>query len=143
MRRIVIATISAVVLSLFLALPAGAGAPGFVTVDPASGAPGDPIIVSGNCGITESGFQVNIRFIQGPLNELLGTTQTAADGSFSLNAAVPAGAQPGAATIQAECVVDSFGPLTTDFTVTAPPVPPEPSAPAAAEPVTAAPAFTG
>jgi hypothetical protein len=143
MRRIVIATISSAVLSLFLALPAGAGAPGFVTVDPAAGAPADPITASGNCGITQSGFEVRIRFIQGSLDESLGSTETAADGSFSLDATVPAGAQPGAATIQAECIVDSFGPLTTDCTVTAPPVPPEPSAPAAAEPVTAAPVFTG
>jgi hypothetical protein len=145
MRRIVIATISAAVLSLFLALPAGAGAPGFVTVDPTAGAPGDPITVSGNCGVSQSGFPVHIRFIQGSLNEALGSTETTADGSFSVSANVPAGAQPGAATIQAECVVDSFAPLTTSFTVTAPPAPPgppEPSGPAA-EPVAAAPVFTG
>jgi hypothetical protein len=143
MRRIVIAAISVAALSVFLALPASAGAPGFVTVDPSTGAPGDPITVSGNCGVSQSGFPVNIRFIQGSLNEALGSTETAANGSFSVSATVPAGAQPGAATIQAECVVDSFAPLTTGFTVTAPPTPPEPAPPAAAQPVSAAPVFTG
>jgi hypothetical protein len=142
MRRILIAMVSATALILFFAVPGGAGAQ-FVTVDPSAGAAGDPITVSGNCGISQSGFDVEIHFIQGALDEILGTTQTEADGSFSLNGTVPAGAQLGAAEIQAECIVDSLGPLTTDFTVTAPPVPPEPSAPAAAEPVTAAPAFTG
>lgn len=142
MRRILIAATSAAVMSLFLALPANAGAPSFVTVDPSAGAPGDPITVFGNCGVSQSGFPVNVRFIQSSLNQALGSTETA-DGSFSVSATVPAGVQPGAATIQAECVVDSFGPLTTSFTVTAPPTPPEPSAPAAAVPVAAAPAFTG
>jgi hypothetical protein len=148
-RRTLIATIGVVALSVLFALPAAGGpAAGFVTVDPASGAPGDPITVSGSCGAVGSGFDVEIHFIQGALNEDLGTTVTQPDGSFSLNAAVPAGAQPGAAEIEAQCIVDSTGPLTTEFTVTAPASPPQPPAPespasTAAEPVTATPAFTG
>jgi hypothetical protein len=142
MRRILIATIGAAILTFAWAVPASAGEP-FVTVDPASGAPGDPITVSGSCS-SPSGFDVEIHFIQGALDEDLGTTQTGAGGSFSLNAAVPAGAQPGAAEIEAQCIVDSTGPLTTAFTVTSPQQPaPEAPSPAAAEPVTATPAFTG
>lgn len=142
MRRILIAMVSTAAVVLVWAFPAGAGAQ-FATVDPASGAPGDPITVSGNCGIAQSGFDVEIHFTQGALDEVLGTTQTQADGSFSLSATVPAGAQPGAAEIEVQCIVDSSGPLTVDFTVTAPTSPTEPSAPTAAEPVEAVPVFTG
>jgi hypothetical protein len=147
MRRILVTAISTAILMLVFAVPAGAGEP-FVTVDPASGAPGDPITVSGSCS-SPSGFDVEIHFIQGGLDEDLGTTQTGAGGSFSLSATVPAAAQPGAAEIEVQCIVDSSGPLTAGFTVTAPQPPapdsPAPAAaePAAAEPVTATPAFTG
>jgi hypothetical protein len=144
MRRILIATLSAAALSLCFALPAGAGGgAGFVTVDPPSGAPGDPITVSGSCyGL--DGVEFEIRFLQGSLDEVLGTGESGPGGAFSINATVPAGAQPGPAVIQAECFVDSTAPLTTEFTVTAPQPPaPEPPASTAAEPVTATPAFTG
>jgi hypothetical protein len=144
-RRILIATISVAALSVFFALPAGAGTAGagFVTVDPASGAPGDPITVAGSCFGLE-GFPFEIHFVQGSLDEVLGTGMSGPGGAFSINATVPAGAQPGPAEIRAECIVDSTGPLTTGFTVTAPPAPlPEALAPTAAEPVTAAPVFTG
>ena len=142
MRRILFAMIGAVALTAFIAAPASAGK-GFVNVDPTSGAPGDPITVSGNCGVADSGFKVEIVFLQSSLSELLGTTETAADGTFSINAVVPAGAQPGGAEIQAQCFVDSTSPLTTDFTVTPRPPTPEPPASTAAEPVTGAPVFTG
>jgi len=144
MRRILIATIGAAALSVLFALPAAGGpGAGFVTVDPPSGAPGDPITVSGSCfGL--SGFDFEIHFVQGSLDEVLGTGVSGAGGAFSINATVPAAAQLGAAEIRAECIVDSSGPITTGFTVTAPQSPaPEPSAPTAAEPVTAAPVFTG
>ncbi len=145
MRRILIATIGAAALSVFFVLPAGAGGAGFVGVDPPSGAPGDPITVSGSCFGLE-GFPFEIHFVQGALDEVLGTGTSGPGGAFSIDATVPAAAQPGPAEIQAECIVDSTGPLTTEFTVTAPapqPPAPEPSAPTAAEPVTAAPVFTG
>jgi hypothetical protein len=149
MRRILIATISAAALSMLLAVPAGAGpGAGFVTVDPASGAPGNPITVSGSCFGLE-GFTFEIHFVQGSLDEVLGTGQSGPGGAFSINAAVPAGAQPGPATIEAECFVDSSAPLTTEFTVTSPqpsasaPAPDSATEPSAAEPVTATPAFTG
>jgi hypothetical protein len=142
MRRILIATIGAAALSVFAVLPAGAGGGGFVTVDPPSGAPGDPITVSGSCyGV--SGVEFDIHFVQGSLDEVVGSGESGAMGSFSINASVPAGAQPGPAEIQAECFVDSTAPLTTEFTVTAPAPPPEPPVPAAAEAVTATPTFTG
>ena len=143
MRRFLIATIGAAVLVLAWALPAGAGGgSGFVTVDPPSGAPGDPITVSGSCfGL--SGFDFEIHFVQSSFRELLGAGESGAGGSFSIDATVPTGAQPGPAQIEALCIVDSTGPLTTQFTVTAPAPPPEPPAPSAAEAVTATPAFTG
>ena len=118
------------------------GGAGFVTVDPRRALPGDPITVSGSCYGLE-GFQFEIRFLQGPLDEVLGTGESGPSGAFSINATVPVGAQLGPAVIQAECFVDSADPLTTEFTVT-PRQPPAPeSTPAAAEPVTATPAFTG
>jgi hypothetical protein len=139
MRRILIATIGAAALSLFFALPAGAGT-GFATADTTSGAPGDPITVSGNCGVSQSGIDVDIKFVQGNPIAQLGNPQTQADGSFSLDANVPANAQVGPATIVVTCILETSEPIVLDFTVTTP-APQQP--PVAAEPVTAAPVFTG
>jgi hypothetical protein len=143
MRRILIATIGAAVLSVLFALPA-AGGPGtaFATVDPTSGAPGDPITVSGNCGVAQSGIDVDIKFVQGNPIAQLGNPQTQADGSFSLDANVPANAQVGPATIVVTCILETSEPIVLDFTVTAPAAPQQPP-PVGAEPVTATPAFTG
>ena len=143
MRRILIATIGAAVLSVLFALPA-AGGPGtaFATVHPTSGAPGDPITVSGNCGVAQSGIDVDIKFVQGNPIAQLGNPQTHADGSFSLDANVPANAQVGPATIVVTCILETSEPIVLDFTVTAPAAPQQPP-PTAAEPVTATPAFTG
>ena len=143
MRRILIATIGAAVLSVLFALPA-AGGPGtaFATVDPISGAPGDPITVSGNCGVAQSGIDVDIKFVQGNPIAQLGNPQTQADGSFSLDANVPANAQVGPATIVVTCILETSEPIVLDFTVTAPAAPQQPP-PVGAEPVTATPAFTG
>jgi hypothetical protein len=145
MRRILIATIGAAVLSVLFALPA-AGGPGtaFATVDPTSGAPGDPITVSGNCGVAQSGIDVDIKFVQGNPIAQLGNPQTQADGSFSLDANVPANAQVGPATIVVTCILETSEPIVLDFTVTAPAPPaPQQPPPVGAEPVTATPAFTG
>jgi hypothetical protein len=146
MRRILIATIGAAVLSVLFALPAAAG-PGtaFATVDPTSGAPGEPITVSGNCGVAQSGIDVDIKFVQGNPIAQLGNPQTQADGSFSLDANVPANAQVGPATIVVTCILETSEPIVLDFTVTAPapPLAPQQPPPTAAEPVTATPAFTG
>jgi len=146
MRRILIATIGAAALSVLFALPA-AGGPGtaFATVDPTSGAPGDPITVSGNCGVAQSGIDVDIKFVQGNPIAQLGNPQTQADGSFSLDANVPANAQVGPATIVVTCITETSEPIVLDFTVTAPapPAAPQQPPPGAAEPVTATPAFTG
>ena len=141
--RILIATIGAAVLSVLFALPA-AGGPGtaFATVDPTSGAPGDPITVSGNCGVAQSGIDVDIKFVQGNPIAQLGNPQTQADGSFSLDANVPANAQVGPATIVVTCILETSEPIVLDFTVTAPAAPQQPP-PVGAEPVTATPAFTG
>jgi hypothetical protein len=143
MRRILIATIGAAVLSVLFALPA-AGGPGtaFATVDPTSGAPGEPITVSGNCGVAQSGIDVDIKFVQGNPIAQLGNPQTQADGSFSLDANVPANAQVGPATIVVTCILETSEPIVLDFTVTAPAAPQQPP-PVGAEPVTATPAFTG
>jgi hypothetical protein len=141
MRRILIAVLGAGVLSLVMVAPAAAGAQ-FATVDPTSGAPGDPITVSGNCGVSQSGIDVDIKFVQGNPIAQLGTPQTEADGSFSLDANVPAAAQPGAATIVVTCVLERSEPIVLDFTVTAPAAPEQPPA-VAAEPVVGTPAFTG
>ena len=64
MRRILAAAIGVGALSLVMAAPAAAVAQ-FATVDPTSGAPGDPITVSGNCGVSQSGIDVDIKFVQG------------------------------------------------------------------------------
>ena len=143
MRRILIATIGAAVLSVLFALPA-AGGPGtaFATVDPTSGAPGDQITMSGNCGVAQSGIDVDIKFVQGNPIAQLGNPQTQADGSFSLDANVPANAQVGPATIVVTCILETSEPIVLDFTVTAPAAPQQPP-PVGAEPVTATPAFTG
>jgi hypothetical protein len=139
-RRILAAAIGAGALSLVMAVPAVAGGQ-FATVDPTSGAPGDPITVSGNCGVSQSGIEVDIKFVQGNPIAQLGTPQTQADGSFSLDANVPANAQPGPATIVVTCILETSEPIVLDFTVTAPATQQPP--PPAAEPVTAAPRFTG
>jgi hypothetical protein len=144
MRRILIALIGAAVLTVVIAAPASAGK-GFVNVEPPSGAPGDPITVSGNCGVAQSGFNVDIKFVQGNPIAQLGNPQTQADGSFSLDANVPANAQVGPATIVVTCILETSEPIVLDFTVTAPAPPsaPQQTPPVAAEPVTATPAFTG
>jgi hypothetical protein len=145
MRRILAAAIGVGALSLVMAAPAAAAAQ-FATVDPTSGAPGDPITVSGNCGVSQSGIDVDIKFVQGNPIAQLGTPQTQADGSFSLDASVPANAQVGPATIVVTCILETSEPIVLDFTVTAPaPLapPPESVVPTAAEPVTATPVFTG
>jgi hypothetical protein len=140
MRRILVAAIGAGALSFVMAAPAAAGS-AFATVDPTSGAPGDPITVSGNCGVSQSGVSVDIKFVQGNPIAQLGTPQTQADGSFSLDTNVPANAQPGVATIVVTCVLETSDPIVLDFTVTAPA--PQQPVPSAAEPVPATPAFTG
>jgi len=56
---------------------------------------------------------------------------------------VPANAQAGPATIVVTCILETSEPIVLDFTVTSPQPPPPESTPAAAEPVTATPAFTG
>jgi hypothetical protein len=144
MRRILVVAISTAAAILVFAAPVGAGSQ-FAIVDPESGAPGDPITVSGNCGVSQSGIDVDIKFVQGNPIAQLGNPQTQADGSFSLDANVPANAQLGPATIVVTCVLETSEPIVLDFTVTAPAPPPGPEAPAptAAEPVTATPAFTG
>ena len=143
MRRILIALVSAAVVIFVWASPALAGKQ-FATVDPASGAPGDPITVSGNCGVAQSGIDVDIKFVQGNPIAQLGNPQTQADGSFSLDANVPANAQVGPATIVVTCILETSERIVLDFTVTAPqPSAPEPPASTAAEAVTATPAFTG
>lgn len=141
MRRILVAALGAGVLSLVMALPAAAGSQ-FAIVEPTAGAPGDPITVSGNCGVSQSGIDVDIKFVQGNPIAQLGTPQTQADGSFSLDATVPTAAQPGAATIVVTCVLEESEAIVLDFTVTAAaPLPQQPAV--AAEPVAATPAFTG
>ena len=75
--------------------------------------------MSGSCFGLE-GFPIEIHFIQGSLDEVLGSGESGPGGAFEINATVPAAAQPGPAEIQAECMLDSTGPLTTPFTVTAP-----------------------
>ena len=142
MRRILIALVSVAVVILVWAAPALAGKQ-FATVDPASGAPGDPITVSGNCGVAQSGIDVDIKFVQGNPIAQLGNPQTQADGSFSLDANVPANAQVGPATIVVTYILETSEPIVLDFTVTSPQPPPPESTQAAAEPVTATPVFTG
>jgi hypothetical protein len=144
MRRILAAAIGAGALSVVMAVPAAAGGQ-FAIVDPTSGAPGDPITVSGNCGVAQSGIDVDIKFVQGNPIAQLGNPQTEADGSFSLDANVPANAQVGPATIVVNCILETSEPIVLDFTVTAPapPAAPEEPTPVAAEAVTATPAFTG
>jgi hypothetical protein len=140
MRRILVVAICAAAVILELAVPVGAGSQ-FAIVDPESGAPGDPITVSGNCGVSQSGIDVDIKFVQGNPIAQLGNPQTQADGSFSLDANVPANAQLGPATIVVTCVLETSEPIVVDFTVTAPA--PQQPPPVAAEPVSATPAFTG
>jgi len=142
MRRILVVAICTAAVILVWAAPALAGKQ-FATVDPESGAPGDPITVSGNCGVAQSGIDVDIKFVQGNPIAQLGNPQTQADGSFSLDANVPADAQAGPATIVVTCILETSEPIVLDFTVTSPQPPPPESTPAAAEPVTATPAFTG
>jgi hypothetical protein len=140
MRRILVVVLCAAAVILGLAVPVGAGSQ-FAIVDPESGAPGDPITVSGNCGVSQSGIDVDIKFVQGNPIAQLGNPQTQADGSFSLYANVPADAQVGPATIVVTCVLETSEPIVLDFTVMAPV--PQQAPPVAAEPVTATPAFTG
>ena len=143
MRRILMAVIGAGALTLVMAAPSAAGS-AFASVDPTSGAPGDPITVSGNCGISQSGISVDIKFVQGNPIAQLGTPQTQGDGSFSLDTNVPANAQPGPATIVVTCILETSQPIVLDFTVTAPvPQQPPPEAPTAPVPVAATPLFTG
>ena len=159
MRRLIGLVVLTFAAVSMLASPASGGG-AFISATPASGAPGTPIVIDGNCGVATADVNVFIGFEINSNSITIATTTTDATGAFHANATAPQIAppiiDPGQGEIVGLCQLSDAVRVTTPFTLLdaglgAPQPPLDPSAvpapqatgPAAPQAVVVEPTFTG
>jgi hypothetical protein len=103
-----------------LAVPATASAATSLTVSPTTTAPGTTVHVSGSCEANTSGFAISHAFLHNASHDFAGVGavpfSTTANGTFSVDATVPATIKPGSYAITARCGGGNLG-ITATLTV--------------------------
>ena len=131
--------VAALVVSVLLCTPAGAGNTPSARADPVSGPPGGLVILVGSCGRGLVGeTTLPVFFHQDATSVALTPGVGTVDGVFGPQAAtvvVPVEANAGTAQFEIQCP-QPVGSLFVDFTVTSPSAPPPTT-------VTSPPIFTG
>lgn len=149
MRKLVVAWVGVVSLTLVLATPIGAGSGPHISVTPTQGGPGTPLHVEGNCGVPGPhtvfiGFVIDDEVGQGDVT--LAETTSGSDGSFSVDVEAPQIAPPlivpGQGAIVALCDYPGSNTISTPFTLLDDALGQEPSSTTTTAPDVEAPATT-